>query len=401
MQRILASPKIRECFVLETCNRIEWYIVTPIEVDGQSILQEVVPTKALEVGTVFSHEGSLEHLLRVAAGLESMVLGEDQILGQFKSACEEATEVDAFGTLLDEAVWKAIHCGERIRTETAINEGRTSLAQAAVELAAEQRPLESSSALVIGVGEMGTSATKTLAERASTVVVLNRTTHRAEQLASTLGGSVSAAPFEELEQRLPPADLIVSATGSNQPILTENSFTAVDEAIVIDLGQPRDVSPGVDNEPGIDRFDLDDLDSITAATHEERAAAAAAAERIVANELDHLRTRFKRNQADTVIARLYKHAESIKQRELQEAIQGFETHGEFGPEQQALLESFADALVGQLLAAPTASLRDAAEADDWETIQTALSVFDPEFESGEVEYQHSTDRSKRGVEKDV
>jgi len=145
------------------------------------------------------------------------------------------------------------------------------------------------------------------------------------------------------------------------------------------MAQPRDVAPDVDVVEGVTRYDLDALESVTRETRERRREAAERAEEIVAEEFEHLLDQFKRKRADEVIAAMYESAERVKQRELDRAVETLQREGEFTQDQREVVESMADALVGQLLAAPTKSLRDAAAEDDWTTIATALQLFDPEF----------------------
>jgi glutamyl-tRNA reductase len=150
---------------------------------------------------------------------------------------------------------------------------------------------------------------------------------------------------------------------------------------IVDMGQPRDVAPTVDDVEGVRRFDLDALERITADTRERRREAAAEAEAMIDAEFDHLLDRFKRKRADEVIAAMHESADRVKRRELERAVRKMESEGELTDEQREVVEALADSLVGQLLAAPTKSLRDAAAEDDWTTIATALQLFDPEFGS--------------------
>ncbi|MXR22475.1 glutamyl-tRNA reductase, partial [Halobacterium sp. PCN9] len=154
-------------------------------------------------------------------------------------------------------------------------------------------------------------------------------------------------------------------------------------AVVVDLAQPRDVAPEADDEPGIAVYDLADLESVTESTREQREDAARQVEAMLEAEFQRLLAQYKRKRADEVIARMYESADRLKAREVSTALSQLEAgDGDVSDEQREVLESMADALVSQLLAAPTRSLRDAAEQDDWSTIATALELFDPEFEDG-------------------
>ena len=379
---LLDAPGVAEAFVLQTCNRAERYVVTEDPADGQRALRETLPDVPDASIVEMGHERSLRHLLGVAAGLESLVPGEDQILGQVRDAYEDARHVGGLGPVLDEAVTKAIHVGERARTETAINEGVVSLGSAAVELADRECELGDATAVVIGAGEIATLAAKALDARTDIdqLVVANRTVPHAEHVASTVDVPAEATGLDSLPETIAVADLVVSATASAEPVVGTDTFEDGGRTVVVDIGQPRDVSPGADHLPDVDVFDLDDLEAVTAETRASREAAAESVESIVEAEFEHLLTRYKRNRADDVISSMYEGAERIKAQELQSAFEKLDLDAE----DEEVIEAMADSLVNQLLAAPTESLRDAAEHDDWTTIDTALRLFDPNFgpESG-------------------
>ncbi|WP_275883706.1 glutamyl-tRNA reductase [Halorhabdus sp. BNX81] len=382
---LLEAPGVTEAVVLQTCNRSEQYVVTEDPAAGRAALKPAIADVPDSAVVEMGHEESLRHLLRVAAGLESLVPGEDQILGQVRDAYEDARHADGLGPVLDEAVTKAIHVGERARTETAINEGVVSLGSAAVELAERECDLDAATALVIGAGEIATLAAKALDARSDVahLSVANRTVPHAEHVASMVDVSASAMGLEELPSALDRADLVVSATGSPEPIVEPTTFEATGETVVVDIGQPRDVPPAVDAVSDVAVFDLDDLEAVTAQTRANREAAAAAVEDIVEDELVHLLTRYKRSRADDVISTMYESAERVKARELEQALASMD----LDDDEREVVEAMADSLVNQLLAAPTKSLRDAAEADDWDTIDTALQLFDPDF--GDEEFPPS------------
>jgi glutamyl-tRNA reductase len=364
-----------EAFVLQTCNRVEAYVVADTEAAGRELLAEFVADAPPETVVEMDHTESLRHLLRVAAGLESLVVGEDQILGQVRDAYEDARSVGGIGRMLEAGVTKAIRVGERARTETAINEGVVSLASAAVRLADEQADLSTATALVVGAGEMGRLAAKAFDERVADLYVANRTVPHAEHVVAQVEGDAEAVGLDSLPDVLGAADVVVTATGSNDHLLDRETLVAAGDTFVVDLGQPRDVPPAAADAPNATVHDLDTLETVTAETRRTREAAAREVEAIVAEELEHLLTQYKRKRADRVISGMYESAERVKARELETAFSKLDLDGE----EREVVESMADALVSQLLAAPTNSLRDAAEEDDWSTINTALQLFDPDF----------------------
>ena len=319
--------------------------------------------------------------MRLAAGLESLVLGEDQILGQLGDATGVAREAGGLrGGVLDDALSKALQVGKRARAETHINEGSVSLGSAAVELADRETDLAGATALVVGAGEMGTLAARALDDSAvARIVVANRTVAAAEHVAADLDTESTAVGLDGVVAVAADADVLISATGAEGPLLDDATFAEAGETLCIDLGQPRDVVPGAGDERVVVR-DIDDLEAVTGETRDRREAAARAVEELIDAEFERLLDDFKRKRADDAVSAMYEAAERTKRRELREALAKLEAQGDLTDDQRETVVGLADALVGQLLAAPTKSLREAAVEDDWTTIHTAMQLFDPEFD---------------------
>jgi len=386
VERLLARPGVEEAFALHTCNRTEAYVVTDDPTVGRATLGGFADEVSDESVVYTDHEESLRHLMRVAAGLESLVLGEDQIIGQIRTAYEDARGVGGIGPMLDEAVTKAIRVGERVRTETAFNEGVLSLGSAAAELASEELSIEDATALVVGAGEMGTLAAKSLADRdVAELVIANRTVPHAEHVAEEVDADASAVALPAAETVAERADLVVTTTASDEPLLDAAAFADGGETTVVDVAQPRDVDPEVAELSPITVFDLDDLETVTDETERRRREAVDEVEAIIDREFERLLEQYKRKRADEVIAAMYESADRVKSEEVSTAVSKFEaeTDGDLPDEQREILEALADALVNKLLAPPTKSLREAAAEDDWTTINTALQLFDPDFGGGE------------------
>jgi len=376
-----SKPGVSEAFAIGTCNRAEAYVVTDRAEQGREALAEL--TAEVREGAVdhMDHEASLRHLMRVAAGLDSLVLGEDQIIGQLKTAFEASRSADGIGPLLDDAITKAIHVGERARTETAINEGVVSLGSAAVKLATRETDLTDATALVVGAGEMGSLAATALdAAGVDRLLVANRTIPHATHIADSVDVEASAIGLDAAAAAAETATVVITATGSPEYVLDSEGLADAGETVCIDLAQPRDVDPEADALDGVALFDIDALESVTASTHRRRAEAAREVEAMIDEEFDRLLALFKRKRADEAISAMYESAECIKSREVGTAFAKLDAHGELTDHQREVIESLADSLVGQLLSAPTKSLRDAAAEDDWTTIQTAMRLFNPEFD---------------------
>jgi glutamyl-tRNA reductase len=381
VETLLAREGVSEALALQTCNRSEAYVVTETHDVGRAALTDFAPEARDGAVRVLDHEESLRHLLRVAAGLESQVLGEDQILGQLRDALATARGVGGVGPVLDTAATKAVHVGERARTETAINEGAVSLARAAVELADETADLAGATALIVGAGEMAEAAARALVDAGiDRAVVANRTVDRARALADDLAVEATATALADGIERADAVEVVVAATDSHDPVLDRSAFADAEKTTVIDVGLPRDVAPASADLDGVEVRDIDGLEAVTERTRERRRAAAEEVKRLVDDELDCLLSAFKRERADEAVAAMYEGADRIKERQLDAAIDRLEANGGLTPAQREALGDFADALVGQLLAPPTRSLRRAAEEDDWTTIRTAMDLFDPSFE---------------------
>jgi len=384
-QRTVVSDLVRrdgvsEAFALQTCNRVEAYVVTDDPATGRAVIDEFLAGVPDDAVVDFDHEESLRHLLRVAAGLESLVLGEDQILGQIRTAYEEARGAGGIGPMLEDAVTKAIHVGERVRTETKINEGAVSLGTAAARLADGETDLSTATALVVGAGEMGTLSARALAAHgAEQIIVANRTVPHAEHVAKEVDADARAIALPGVPAAADRADVVVTATAGDGRVLDADDLADAGETVVVDLAQPRDVAPRADDLDDVAVYDLDALEEVTDETRQRRRAAADRAETTIDEEFERLLAQYKRKRADQVIAAMYESAERVKSREISTAVSQLEAEGDLSAEQREIIESLADALVGQLLAAPTKSLREAAAEDDWTTIHTALQLFDPEF----------------------
>ena len=376
VRRLLSVPDVEEAFALQTCNRTEAYVVTADATDGRASLAALYEGVSDDAVVELGHEESLRHLMRVAAGLESLVTGEDQILGQVKRAFERAREAGAIGPTLEEGIGKAVSVGERARTETAINEGTVSVASAAVRMAASDAPVDGATGLVVGAGDMGRLAARNLAERVGHLYVANRSPDRAASVAEAVDVSAEAVALDALPSAVEESRVVLTATDSDDYLFDPDLFRGAGETYVVDIAQPRDVPPAVRKFDDVTLRDIDALETVTDEHQSQRETAAEAVEEMIDVEFEHLQSRYKRKRADQVISAMYESAERVKARELETA---FEKLDGFDGGQREVVEAMADALVNQLLAAPTKSLRDAAEQDDWSTINAALQLFDPEF----------------------
>lgn len=377
LEELLSHEKVDEAFVLSTCNRVEWYVVSSHPQLGRAHLHSYVDDLPPAAWRQLSHDEAIEHLLRVASGLESQVLGEDEILGQVRQAFHTASDLNAIGDLLEPVLLKALHVGERARSETEINEGVVSLASAAVRCAEEHVHLPTSTVAVVGAGETGARSARSLVDNeVGDLQLFNRSSERAQNVCERIE-SGDPRPLSELSEGLDSADVVITATNSQEPIIEPSTFPETGSIIAIDLGQPPDIHKAVQERATVAYYDLDRLRRITDRTHTRRQGEAEAVEEMIDEELEVLHRRFKQARAETVIGAMRAGADRIKAAEIERAKMRLEA-GESPPEE--VIEDLADALVNSIMAPPTQALRDAAEDDDWTTIASAIHIFDPDLE---------------------
>ncbi|MDO8724926.1 MAG: glutamyl-tRNA reductase [Candidatus Methanoperedens sp.] len=377
--RLKAHDLVEECAVLKTCNRVEVYVVSP---KGSKVLFDFAKHMKVSSRIVdfLDHEESLRHLLRLSSGLESMIVGEDQILGQVKELYALAKKANTTGKVLDTAFNKAIQVGKRIRNETGINKGSVSIGSAAVELAEETLGgLNEKTVMVIGAGEMGTLVAKALANKNIKVIyVANRTFDKAETLACELRGR--AVKYEAIEKFIPRSDVVISATSAPHFVLTHELMSRVMDArkkeiMLIDIGNPRNIESRVEEIPEVKLFNIDNLKSISDSNLNKRKEEAKKAEILIDEELDLLRKQYKRQQADRIISALYSRIEVIRGKECEEAINKLKSRHTIGDIERTVLDDMTHSFANQILAEPTKILRNAAEHDDERFLDAASDLF--------------------------
>ncbi|APE94602.1 glutamyl-tRNA reductase [Halodesulfurarchaeum formicicum] len=365
----LANAGAEEVYVLHTCNRAEYYVT------GSSTAREaVVEDIELPADTIqrLSGPAAARHLLRVAAGLESMVVGEDEILGQVSRAQEEG--LSQLNGTLGPIVEKAIRVGKRVRSETRINEGNPSMGTAAAELASRQLgDLSDVRAIVIGAGEMGKLVAKPLADRGAELLITNRTYDSAKELAQRVAGTPIC--FEAIHGSLSEVDLVVTATDAPHPILDAATFDETN-VTVLDLANPPDVADPARDLDSVTLFDIDDIGSIVDSAMATRTEAATEAERIVDTEMEALERDLKKREADEMLSTIYDRAEELRQAEVNRAQNRLNQNGGLTEREREILDDLGSALVNKLLSTPTRSIKQAAVAEDYETLRTVADVFE-------------------------
>jgi len=363
-----------EAVVLSTCNRTEVYAVDERpalaeeriygELSGLSGLTQSELAPALYSVT---DEAAAVHLFRVAAGLDSMVPGEAQILGQVREAYEAAREAGTTGSTLHRLFRQALRVGKRVRTETAIGENPASVSSAAAELAERVfEGLEGRKILLIGAGKTADLTAANLISRGvGEIVVANRSPERAEALGRRLGGR--AVGLDALEEELGHADVVVASTGSQGLVLSgEQVARAMKErrgrpVFFIDIAVPRDLDPAINELEGCYLYDIDDLERVVAESVAGRREEAVRAEAIVSEEADSFRAWQLSLDVVPAIASLRARAESIRQEEL-DRVEG--RLASLSPSQRRAVEALTSQIVAKLLHQPTVRMKEAAAAAD-------------------------------------
>ncbi len=366
LARVKAEAQLAEAMILSTCNRVEVY-GRAAEGDPVDLIAAFLASfhgKAKEELQPFlyriSGEAAVRHAFRVAASLDSMVLGEPQILGQVKDAYQAAEAAASLGGGLNALRNRSLAAAKRARTETAIGQNAVSVSYVAVELARKIfGTLRERNVLIVGAGKMSELAAKHLVRSGARASVLGgRSFERAEELAASLGGR--AIPFEGLRGELAKADIVISGTGASGLVIHREDVERARQSrrrplFLIDIAVPRDIEASVRNLDGVFLYDLDDLKSVSEANLRERQKEATAAEAIVENEVLEFLSWQKTLDVTPLVTALRQRAETIRRDELARARKKL---GPLSAEQEAALEAATSAIVSKLLHAPTTQLKE-------------------------------------------
>jgi len=373
LSRLCSYPGIREGILLSTCNRVEVYAVVEQLESGYARVQEFLADTHLSLSSeqltphLYWHadDHAIGHLFRVAASLDSMIVGESQILGQLKDAFEVALAHKRSGVILNKVVKKAISVAKRVRTETKIAETAVSVSYAAVELAKKIfSNLGEKTVLLVGAGEMGKLAAKHLiANGVQRVMITTRDSHSAIDLANRFNGV--PIPFDEFRSELAAADIVLCSTGASQYLIrTEDIQKAVRQRMnrpifLIDISVPRNIEPSVKDVDNAFLFDIDDLEMRVEQNREERQHEALRAERMVKDEVGVIGQWLKSLEVIPTIVALRNRAEEIKRSELDKT---FGRLGSLSPEERGVVEGLASAIVNKLLHGPLVTLKTEAHS---------------------------------------
>jgi glutamyl-tRNA reductase len=379
---LLHQPGIREGLILSTCNRVELLTLqedaaTPggAPPDLPRFLHEyfaLAPATLQPHFYEFHDREAIRHLFRVASSLDSMVVGEPQILGQVKESYTIAREVGAVSTTLESLLQRTFTVAKRVRSETQIGSSSVSIASVAVDLARKIfGSLQGKTVLIVGAGKMAELAARHLIQQgASSILVANRTESRARQMAGqfeTPGCTTAVIPFEAIYDQADRADIVITSTGSPQKIFARSHGQQFlhrrrnRPMFFIDIAVPRDVDPQMNQVEGCFVYDIDDLQQVAAAHLADRSREAQAAESIVSREVDKYQQRLQSRDAVPAILALQQNAEAIREAELARAAKRLSN---LTPEQREAVESLTRSLTAKLLHPQLTALRQTTRNND-------------------------------------
>jgi glutamyl-tRNA reductase len=375
---------ILEAMILSTCNRVEF--LTATESSSTDFEQFFEDHFAIDLAILRPHlyefrdREAVRHLFRVSASLDSMVVGEPQILGQVKDAYSVARAAGTIRSQLDPLLQSAFAAAKRVRSETQIGSSSVSIASVAVELAQKIfGSLNNKTVFLIGAGKMSELAARHLIRNgAGKILITNRTEARAENVANQLAESVAlqVIPWQEMQQAASQADIVITSTGASLPIFRKEDGQAFlhrrknRPMLFIDIAVPRDVDPEMNRLEGIFLYDIDDLQSVAASHLDGRSREASFAESLVAAEVDRYHLKLRSIDVAPLIVSLQQRGEEFRQAELRK-IQS----RRLSPEQYAAFETFSRSLMNKFLHSPMQALKQAAQEGNTARIDSIKETY--------------------------
>jgi glutamyl-tRNA reductase len=375
MRRLANHPGVDEGLILSTCNRVEVLAQTTNgEIDLRRFLREYFQLDPVQYEPhlyEYRESEAIRHLFRVAASLDSMVVGEPQILGQVKEAYATARAVGAVHSQLDLLLTRAFAVAKRVRTETAVGSSAVSVASVAVELAKKIfGSLQGRHVYLVGAGKMSELAARHLmAHGAASIFVANRTHERAAQLAGKFNGQVIL--FEQLYETCDRADIVITSTGAPHAIFRREhgelflSRRKNRPMFFIDIAVPRDVAPEMNDLDGIFVYDIDDLQQAVSSHVADRRREAERAEAIVQSEVERFQARVQTLDVVPTIVSLHDHLETIRQAEIDRVRARL---GPLSPEQEMAVETLTRGIVNKIMHTPVSTLKTAAREPEATTV---------------------------------
>ncbi|GFE68653.1 glutamyl-tRNA reductase [Chroococcus sp. FPU101] len=369
LTHLKSYPHIEEVAIISTCNRLEIYsVITDTEKGVVEIIQFLSEIGHISIPQlrrylfILLHQDAVRHLMRVAAGLESLVLGEGQILAQVKNTHKLAQKYEALGRLLDRLFKQAMTAGKRVRTETSIGTGAVSISSAAVELAyAKVENLAIQKVTIIGAGKMSRLLVQHLiAKNTYQITIVNRSQRRSEELASQFPeATLKLCPLEEMMNAIATSDIVFTSTGATEPIVDKAKLNGVlseqQSLMLIDISVPRNVHADVYDLENVRAFNVDDLKAVVAANQESRRKMAQEAEELLEEEVASFELWWRSLDTVPTISCLRTKIETIREQELEKALSRLGT--EFAEKHQEVIEAMTRGIVNKILHEPMVQLR--------------------------------------------
>jgi glutamyl-tRNA reductase len=387
LRGLMALPSLGEAVLLSTCNRVEVYASTRSDLPGPGspsavgeIRRFLSNSRGVSAELLSAHlyertgRAAIEHVFRVASSLDSLVVGESQILGQLKSAYGASSQAGTVGPLLGRCLERAFGVAKRVRSETAIARGAANVSSVAVELAKRIfGDLGGKLVLVVGAGKMSDLAARHLrADGAADILVINRSPEKAEELAHKVDGH--ARPWDDLDKLLGLADVVISSTGSREPIITRAIMKQVMKArrhksiFLIDIAVPRDVEAAVGKLENVFLYDIDDLERVVADNRAERQKEAAAGGKIAELEASQFFAWLRSQGAVPTIKDLRERFRQVAQAEAERTVAAL--GGKLDAKGEEQIRYMADAIVNKLLHTPSMTLKHG-DGEDLEALVVA------------------------------
>ncbi|MEO8894014.1 MAG: glutamyl-tRNA reductase [Coleofasciculaceae cyanobacterium] len=369
MQQLCSYPHIAEVAILSTCNRLEIYVVARETEQGIRELTQFLaefsqlPLQQLRQHLfILLHQDAVMHLMRVAAGLDSLVLGEGQILAQVKNTHKLGQQHKGIGRLLDRLFKQAITAGKRVRTETSIGTGAVSISSAAVELAQiKVQNLAACRVAIVGAGKMSCLLVKhLLAKGAVNISILNRSCQRSEELAKQFpSAKLDLCQLSDMMSIVAQSDLVFTSTSATEPLLDRAKLAAILEPhqslMLFDISVPRNVASDVNELENVSAFNVDDLKAVVAQNQESRRKMAMEAEILLEEEVEAFEIWWRSLETVTTISCLRDKIETIREQELEKALSRLGS--EFAEKHQEIIEALTRGIVNKILHDPMVQLR--------------------------------------------
>ena len=386
IDQLRGRPGLIEGMILSTCNRVEIAVTAEEDADAEVCVEDFLAS-AQQVSRdwiapyLYHHSGSdaIRHLFRVASSLDSMIVGEPQILGQLKAAYSTAKEKGAVTGFLDLVVSRAFNVAKRVRSETEIGQSAVSVSYAAVEMAKEIfGTLADKKVLLVGAGKMSELSARHLHRSGvAQVSVTNRTHERAVEMASIFGGRI--IPYDNFVAALPEMDILIASSAAPHHILRKEQMRRVIEArrnrpiFLIDIAVPRNIEPAVNELDNVFLYDIDDLQQVVERNVQSRAKIAEQAEEIIAEEVERMMERLKAREIAPTIVSLQEQLDQVRIAEIQR-VRG--KLGNLTPQQEEAIESLTRGIVNKIAHGPISELRkQAVQPDGHHFVSVIRKVF--------------------------